>query len=113
MEQAFLCGVTGRTFEFEAAVLGEDGSEYELQDGDRLFFLVDRQYRNEPPLLSLIQPDTHFKVKRLELPPNQYDFEFGILFANGDAYSIIARKFGKLKVYGNAGEIDADAQGQT
>lgn len=107
MANVVLQGITERTFEFEAVIINSDGEEYELQDGDKLFFLVINRNVKDNPLINICQADKHFKIKRLSLPPDAYDFEFGIVYSNGDAYTIINRDDGLFKVLGNAGDIDA------
>ena len=107
MANVVLQGVTERTFEFEAVIINGDGEEYELQDGDKLFFLVVNRDTGDKPLIDIRQSDKHFKIKRLSLPSEMYAFEFGIVYSNGDAYTIINKDDGLLKVLENAGDIDA------
>ncbi|HIZ16521.1 MAG TPA: hypothetical protein H9675_03000 [Firmicutes bacterium] len=107
MANVVLQGVTGRTFEFDAVIINSDGEEYELQDGDKLFFLVSNRDATDKNLVNIRQADKHFKIKQLSLMPDAYAFEFGIVYSNGDAYTIINRDDGLLKVLENAGDVDA------
>lgn len=106
MANIVLEGVTGRTFEFTVEITRDDGTAYELQDGDELFFLVGRRKETPICVLSMVQSDLHFKIKTLEIPPGVYEFEFGIKFANGDEHTIITRDVGVLKIANKVGDVE-------
>lgn len=106
MANVVLEGVTNRTFSFTVEITREDGSKYELQGGDELFFLVGERKGPDSCILSIIQKELQFRVKSLEIPSGVYEFEFGIKLANGDKYTIITRDQGVLKVARNVGDVE-------
>lgn len=113
MAEKKLIGVEGRTFEFEVIVKDSEGNDYEMQEGDELYFLAAK--RDDPdataPIIRMAQADSHFKIKKLDLEPGMYEFEFGIRFANGDEHPIVRRDEGTFTVYRNAGDVDAEIIG--
>lgn len=86
-----ICFVSGDTWEFDVELLQEDGSPYELAEGDQVWFNVSREYQDGACLIAVKQDSTHFKVQPplTDLAATQYRFDIGIIFSNGDVFTAI------------------------
>lgn len=86
-----ICFVSGDTWEFDVSLLQDNGTPYELAEGDQVWFNVSREYQDGECLIAVKQDSTHFKVQPplTNLAATQYQFDIGIIFSNGDVYTAI------------------------
>lgn len=90
--------VQGDVLEFAFTVTDESGQEYVLQDGEKFFFMVAPHCNSGNCEIHIVQTSKYFKVENVELKPNVYDFDAGIIFADGTKKTLIDGDTGKLRV---------------
>lgn len=71
--------------EFDVELIDEDKNPYELDDGDKLWFVVKKTMDDIEELIHIEQSELHFvaDTSELELDAGKYKYEIGIIFANG------------------------------
>ena len=89
----------GDTLEFDASIQ-QGNTAYELQEGDKLWFLVDGGEQDD---ISIEQETTAFKIQKVVLSPGIYEFELGIIFSNGDRKTLCKHTESRLTVLDHAG----------
>jgi len=82
----------------------ETGVEYELQPGEKLFFMSGPFCTSGKCGIHEIQASNFFRIDKVELEPGTYDFDAGIMFADGTTLTLIEADVGKLKVKRRTGE---------
>ena len=83
--------VQGDTWEFDVVFKNLDDSDYELHEGDEVWFKVKRSWTDPECEISVVQDNPHFKI-----PPEQTNIlagkhycDIGIIFSNGDIVTVI------------------------
>lgn len=91
--------VQGDALEFEFAIFEEKtGEEYVLRDGERLFFMAKPSCQSGDCVIHEVQTNKYFHIKKVDLMPGVYEFDAGIMFADGSTKTVIDAEIGKLKV---------------
>ena len=96
--------VQGDALEFNLTIIDKAGKEYTLQDGEKLFFMVGPFCTSGKCGIHEIQTSNYFLIKKVDLDPGTYDFDAGIIFADGTVRTLIEADVGKLKVKRRTGE---------
>ena len=97
--------VQGDALEFTFTPYNEETREkYKLQDGEKLFFMVGPFCTSGKCGIHEIQTNNYFRIDKVELEPGTYDFDAGIIFADGTILTLIDADIGKLKVKRRTGE---------
>ena len=96
--------VQGDALEFNLTIMDETGKEYALQDGEKVFFMVGPFCTSGNCKIHEIQTNNYFHIDKVNLEPGTYDFDAGIIFADGTTKTLIDADIGKLKVKRRTGE---------
>lgn len=82
--------VSGDTLEFDVCLQMADGQQYQLVDGDNLWFNIKKTPSGDC-LVAKEQESKHFKLSpsQTELPPGQYCGTLGIVFSSGDIFTLL------------------------
>lgn len=99
-----LTAVHGDALEFNFTITDANGEPYELEQGDKLFFTVAESCVSGDCKIHIEQPGTFFQIHKLNLKPGNYDFDAGIIFADGRIKTLINADTGRLIVKRSAGE---------
>lgn len=87
----------GDVLEFDADIKTEACADYELEEGENLWFVVSQ---NDTDVLQKIQPDKHFDFGACNLPLGTYRTELGIILADGKEKTLMqARLFVEERLY--------------
>lgn len=96
--------VQGDALEFNLTIIDEAGSEYTIQEHEKLFFMVGPFCTSGKCEIHEIQTSNYFRIEKVDLEPGTYDFDAGIIFADGTVKTLIEADVGKLKVKRRTGE---------
>lgn len=97
--------VQGDVLEFTFTPFDEEtGKEYELQSGEKLFFMAGPFCTSGKCEIHIKQTSNYFCIDKVDLKPGTYNFDAGIIFANGTTLTLIDADEGKLKVKRRTGE---------
>lgn len=99
-----LIAVQGDALEFEFTITDETGEPYEMQEGDKLFFMVAESCISGDCKIHIEQAESYFQISKIDLKPGNYDFDAGIIFADGRVKTLINADTGRLIVKRSAGE---------
>lgn len=99
--------VSGDTWEFDVILKNPDGTDYQMDERDQLWFNVKRRWSDPECAINVVQHDTHFKIEpeQTSLFAGKYYCDIGIIFSNGDIYTVIPEinliVRNKVKQYGD------------
>ena len=86
--------VSGCTWEFDVSLKNQDGTEYVLEEGDKLSFCANKIVGSYPCSICITQNSTHFKIPtdQTNIPEGTYYYDLFIIFENGDKYPLFSQE---------------------
>lgn len=99
-----LTTVQGDALEFTFNIIDENEEDYELQEGEKLFFMVGPYCVSGDCKIHIEQPEKYFQIPKVDLEPGTYEFDAGIIFADGRTKTLIDVEQGRLRVKRSTGE---------